>query len=176
MKKIFEKKFLSDADATAHLEKTGWKYSGQRGIFVKYHLYKGVELDRFGALQQIYELRLKKDGHVELYSDFSVGRVYSTTNLPRHVWISKDVFDYIMEKTSELNCKLTEELGMNYVVEWNYVESEFSIYSLVTFDHPQAFAGSKVRNGKVAGFKEFASARDWAISASKKCIGNEDLT
>lgn len=172
MKKIFEKKFLNDADATAHLEKTGWNYSGQYGIFVKYHLYKGVEIDRFGVLQQIYELRLKKDGHVELYSDFSIGKVYSTTNLPRHVWSSKDIFDFIMQETSELNSKLINELGMHYDVEWNYKECEFSIYSLVNFDHPKAFAGSKVRNGKVAGFKNFASARDWVIAESKKCINN----
>lgn len=77
-----------------------------------------------------------------------------------------------MQETSELNSKLNNELGMRYDVEWNCKECEFSIYSLVTFDHPKAFAESKVRNGKVAGFKDFSSARDWAIAESKKCTSN----
>ena len=176
MKKIFEKKFLSDADATAHLENTGWSYAGQHGFLKKYHLYKGVEIDRYGVLQQIYELHLKKDGHIVLYSDFNFGHVLSTTNLPRHVWTSKDVYDHILKKTAELNSKLFEELGMQFTVEWNNAESEFSIYYLVVFDHPKAIAGSRVKNEKVAGFKSFSKARDWAITESNKLLSNKDLT
>jgi hypothetical protein len=156
MRKIFEQKFSSDAEATTYLNSTGWSYVGLRGLLKKYHLYKGLWLDSRGEVLEDCELRLKKDGHVELFAEFNVNFTISTTSLPHFVWGSKEIYEFTMSQLNQLNEELRDNYGHHYFVEWGYSERKFLVRSLVL--------DTKSIGPTVSSFTNLIEAKNWAIA------------
>jgi len=158
-KKIFEKKFKDSADATNFLDSTGWDYKGKKGIFSKYHLYVGVEI-YMNSVTAAYKLRLYPEGHVVLFSDYSLNGVLGTTGLPTRVWESKHIYDHLTSFVSEANEKLRNQHGCQFQIEWAGPKS-FLVFQL---EREKDGFGFTMGREHVAHFEYPKPAFDWAIS------------
>lgn len=160
MRKVFQKKFPTNADATRELDRFGWHYAGRKGLLEKYDLYTGVQrplLDPFAEFYH-YRLRLYKDGLVELYAESS--KILSTSGLPGRVWESEDLFEFHLEALNKAN----ETLMCNgYVLE----DAGPGCYELYELHSEGGGIGKKKGNHPIQKFKFPTHAVDWLSKADQ---------
>lgn len=162
-KKVFEKKFRDAAEATDHLDSSGWEYKGRKGLFRKYHLYAGVTMNIRGEVSEAHQLRLHSDGHVELFNDYSISHTISTSGLPVRVWASKDIFDHLTTTVAELNQKLANEHGHEFFIQWDW-HNKFDVYRL---ERVGSQLGKAIKKPAVMFFEAPVPAYEWAVAESR---------
>ncbi|MEQ5802918.1 hypothetical protein [Halomonas sp. H10-9-1] len=166
-KKVYEKKFPSQSDATSYLDSTGWAYNGRRGLLSKYHLYEGCEMTIDGEIAEHLKLKLYPDGHIKLFVDFAINRTLSR-NLPKRVWPSKDIYNYMKKLVSDYNQKLSVDYGKAYIIKEQWSEQKCSTFGAYRLHEAQSGIGTVEEKQPTKSFMSAKEAFNWAKEKSQR--------
>lgn len=159
-RKVYEKKFRSNAEATDYADSTGWKYIGRRGILKKHDVYLGMSASYAGdrpRQDDYYKLKIFSDGYVSLHATKECG-IESTSSLPNRVWPS--VYEYEFER-EQLELVNSELLNLHFVL-YPIGPKNFALHELIKTENGFGF------NRKDAAIQAFISpqrALEWAKSS-----------
>lgn len=167
-RKIFEKKFPNQSEATKYLDEKNWRYVGKKGLFKKYYRYEAVNVwrstDGIGGYPVGKDI--VDDLMVKLYTD-GLTKVFATGNpslsgicsFPERVWSSYERY-LAIKKTMHaiqgcLDDHIAKALGETDYILYKEEERESSI---VHFKNPKELYDYSLNQG---------------ITVTKKCF--EDL-